>query len=147
MNNGAFLSMQPASKTALLPEIPSSLLSAKICLCLWLCCMCICLHNSTMLLAITPELNILSNQQTSFWCLTNLVWFSFCCCVFMTKKSQKEQGLTSSPLASRWVSSFKLLIILSSLKSYGKVSVHSVNSWRILGAIFLILIWKCRINT
>lgn len=58
----------------------------------------------------------------------------------------KESVLTSSPLASRWVSSFRLRIILSSLKSYGKVSVHSVRSCRTFGVIFLILIWKKQIG-
>lgn len=51
--------------------------------------------------------------------------------------SRNPARLTSSPLASLWVSSFRLRIIRSSLKSYGKVSVHSVNSWRIFGVIFL----------
>lgn len=67
-------------------------------------------------------------------CLKHLIsWFES---VFLVN----VYALTSSPLASRWVSSFRLRIILSSLKSYGKVSVHSVSSWRTLGVIFRTLI-------
>lgn len=125
-NNGAFLSTQPASKTALLPEwhAPPSVQYYQ--------------QKSARARSFIACAADRTAPHSLWWHLPE----TFNQLQFESTFSLKVYALTSSPLASRWVSSFRLRIILSSLKSYGKVSVHSVSSWRTLGVIFRTLIWK-----
>lgn len=60
----------------------------------------------------------------------------------LSAEHPKSGILTSSHGAILWIMSFRCPIILSSWKSYGNVSVHSVSNCKILGPNFLIRAWN-----